>query len=60
MQDQWYPDLKATIQKINKTFQKNFRQIGCAGEVSLAEHDDYDKFAVQIRCIRFLCCNGLV
>lgn len=49
LQAQWYPDLKATVEKINKTFQKNFRQIGCAGEVSLAEHEDYDKFAVQIK-----------
>ena len=48
-QDQWYPDLLSTVKEINKTFQRNFKDIGCAGEVSLAEHADYDKFAVQIR-----------
>ncbi len=49
VQDQWYPDLKRTVKKIDQTFQRNFRDIGCAGEVSLAEHADYDKFAVQIK-----------
>ena len=49
LQDQWYPDLLSTVKKINQTFQRNFKDIGCAGEVSLAEHADYDKFAVQIR-----------
>ena len=49
VQDQWYPDLKSTVKKIDQTFQRNFRDIGCAGEVSLAEHADYDKFAVQIK-----------
>ncbi|DBA90541.1 TPA: Structural maintenance of chromosomes protein 5 [Trebouxia sp. C0004] len=49
LHDQWYPDLKRTVKKIDQTFQSNFRDIGCAGEVSLAEHADYDKFAVQIK-----------
>lgn len=49
VQDQWYPDLKRTVKKIDQTFQRNFRDIGCAGEVSLAEHADYDKFAVEIK-----------
>lgn len=49
VQDQWYPDLKSTVKKIDQTFQRSFRDIGCAGEVSLAEHADYDKFAVQIK-----------
>lgn len=49
LQDQWYPDLKATVQKINETFQHNFGDIGCAGEVNLEEHEDYDKFAIQIK-----------
>ncbi len=49
LQDQWYPDLKRTVKKIDTTFQRNFKDIGCAGEVGLAEHADYDKFAVQIK-----------
>ncbi|KAA6420293.1 MAG: structural maintenance of chromosomes 5 [Trebouxia sp. A1-2] len=49
LHDQWYPDLKRTVKKIDQTFQRNFRDIGCAGEVSLAEHADYDKFAVEIK-----------
>ncbi|KAL3130540.1 hypothetical protein ABBQ38_008351 [Trebouxia sp. C0009 RCD-2024] len=49
LHDQWYPDLLSTVKKINQTFQRNFKDIGCAGEVSLAEHPDYDKFAVQIK-----------
>ena len=53
MQDQWYPDLKSTVKQIDTTFQRNFKDIGCAGEVSLAEHADYDKFAIQIKCVSF-------
>lgn len=49
LHDQWYPDLKSTVKKIDTTFQRNFKDIGCAGEVSLAEHADYDKFAIQLK-----------
>ena len=51
VQDQWYPDLKSTVKKIDTTFQRNFKDIGCAGEVSLAEHADYDKFSIQIKYV---------
>ena len=49
LQDQWYPDLVSTVKLIDKTFQRNFRDIGCAGEVGLKEDADYDKFAIQIK-----------
>ena len=60
LQDQWYPDLLSTVKKINQTFQRNFKDIGCAGEVSLAEHTDYDKFAVQIRQVMLESCKFCV
>lgn len=35
---------------INESFSKSFAGIACAGEVELFEHDDYDQFAVHIKC----------
>lgn len=49
-QEQWLPELKAHVASINETFSKSFSGIGCAGEVELFEHDDYDHFAVHIKC----------
>lgn len=46
---QWLPELERLVGTINETFSANFRDIGCAGEVALVQHEDYDKFAVQIR-----------
>jgi hypothetical protein len=39
---------------INSSFSTNFSEIGCAGEVHLAQHEDYDKFSIQVR----LACGG--
>jgi hypothetical protein len=33
---------------INSSFSTNFSEIGCAGEVHLAPHEDYDKFSIQV------------
>eukprot|EP00803_Ostreobium_quekettii_P001868 evm.model.scf_333.6 EVM.evm.TU.scf_333.6 scf_333:84348-99607(+) len=50
--DEWLPDLRKVVEKINKTFSRNFAKIGCAGEVRLAGEDQYtdqyDKYAVEI------------
>ncbi|KAK9808667.1 hypothetical protein WJX72_001584 [[Myrmecia] bisecta] len=48
LKERWLPELKAKVDTINATFERNFRQIGCAGQVRLAEHDDYDKFAIEL------------
>jgi chromosome segregation ATPase len=48
-QSSWLPELQRVVGLINASFGSNFSQIGCAGEVSLGQHEDYDKFSVQIR-----------
>jgi hypothetical protein len=46
--ERWLPDLQRLVRGINGRFGTNFEEIGCAGEVVLQEHDDYDKFAIEI------------
>ncbi|GMH32530.1 hypothetical protein BSKO_00364 [Bryopsis sp. KO-2023] len=49
----WLPRLTATVEKVNKTFMRNFKLIGSVGEVELAgeeKHgDDYRSYALEIR-----------
>ena len=49
-QEEWLPHLQHCIERITETFSKSFATIGCAGEVVLHEADDYDQFAIHIRC----------
>ncbi len=49
-QEEWLPHLQHCIERINETFSRSFATIGCAGEVILHEADDYDHFAIHIRC----------
>lgn len=48
MQGRWLPALLEVVGKITTSFSRSFCQIGCAGEVKLGEHEDYDKFSIQI------------
>ena len=48
VQEAWLPALAEIISKITASFSRSFCHIGCAGEVRLGEHDDYDKFSIQI------------
>ena len=48
MQDNWQPALEGLVRSIGKKFSAAFDRIGCAGEVSLTPHDDYDKWAITI------------
>jgi hypothetical protein len=45
----WLPELQRVVGVINTSFGANFSQIGCAGEVALGTHEDYDKFSIQVR-----------
>ncbi|KAF4633024.1 hypothetical protein G7Y89_g5095 [Cudoniella acicularis] len=45
----WEPALDALISEISEAFSYNFEQIGCAGEVGIHKHDDFDLWAIQIR-----------
>jgi len=45
----WLDPLREIISKISTTFSKSFSDIGCAGEVMLAEHEDFDKYGIEIK-----------
>ncbi|KAF9166857.1 Structural maintenance of chromosomes protein 5 [Mortierella sp. AD011] len=44
----WYTKLSQLVGKISKGFSESFEKIGCAGEVKLGEHEDYDKWCIEI------------
>eukprot|EP00798_Chlamydomonas_sp_ICE-L_P021262 gene21262-28182_t len=45
----WLPEMRKLVHTINISFETNFKDIGCAGEVSLKEDEDYDKCAIEIK-----------
>lgn len=44
----WYTKVIDLIAKISEGFSISFEKIGCAGEVKLGEHEDYDKWCIEI------------
>lgn len=53
IREQWEPQLDALIVKISDAFAHNFRQIGCAGEVTVyKDEEDFDNWSIQIS-VRF-------
>lgn len=48
LQEQWYPELKALVDRVNERFSAAFERIHCAGEVHIEEHEDYAQWAIQI------------
>lgn len=48
LQDNWQPALQALVNSIGAKFSAAFDNIGCAGEVRISEHEDYDKWAIDI------------
>jgi chromosome segregation ATPase len=49
VQEVWEPELDALIAKISTAFSKEFRKIGCAGEVRIFKSDEgFDKWAAEI------------
>ncbi|KAF5831942.1 P-loop containing nucleoside triphosphate hydrolase protein [Dunaliella salina] len=49
LKQKWLPELQELVAHINSKFSQSFAGIGSAGEVSLREHDDFDKYAIEIR-----------
>eukprot|EP00324_Dicrateria_rotunda_P006978 CAMPEP_0206168822 /NCGR_PEP_ID=MMETSP1474-20131121/33592_1 /ASSEMBLY_ACC=CAM_ASM_001110 /TAXON_ID=97495 /ORGANISM="Imantonia sp., Strain RCC918" /LENGTH=293 /DNA_ID=CAMNT_0053574447 /DNA_START=759 /DNA_END=1636 /DNA_ORIENTATION=- len=45
---QWLPNLKILVGKINNSFKKYFHNIGCYGRVNLAEDNDFSKYGIVI------------
>ncbi|KAF5321543.1 hypothetical protein D9619_000206 [Psilocybe cf. subviscida] len=46
--DNWQPALQTLVNSIGAKFSAAFDSIGCAGEVRISEHEDYDKWAIDI------------
>ncbi|KAG8987488.1 Structural maintenance of chromosomes protein 5 [Tulasnella sp. JGI-2019a] len=46
--DKWYPALTTLVDNIGAKFSKAFSDIGCAGEIRLAEHEQYSNWAIEI------------
>ncbi|KAI6135219.1 hypothetical protein EV401DRAFT_888861 [Pisolithus croceorrhizus] len=46
--DNWQPALERLVASIGKKFSAAFDRIGCAGEIRISPHDDYEKWAIDI------------
>ncbi|KAI0920810.1 hypothetical protein AcW1_005022 [Taiwanofungus camphoratus] len=46
--DNWQPALEELVSSIGKRFSAAFDRLGCAGEIRISEHEDYDKWAIDI------------
>ncbi|KAI0340832.1 P-loop containing nucleoside triphosphate hydrolase protein [Trametopsis cervina] len=46
--DLWEPALMQLVDDIGARFSSAFDRIGCAGEVRVAQHDDFDKWSIEI------------
>ncbi|KAI0318372.1 hypothetical protein OF83DRAFT_1082945 [Amylostereum chailletii] len=47
--DNWQPAVEELVAAIGEKFSAAFDRIGCAGEVELTPHEDYDKWAITIK-----------
>ncbi|KAI0690848.1 hypothetical protein BC835DRAFT_1407403 [Cytidiella melzeri] len=46
--DKWEPALMSLVDDIGAKFSSAFDRIGCAGEVKVAPHEDFDKWSIEI------------
>ncbi|KAG5644817.1 hypothetical protein DXG03_007639 [Asterophora parasitica] len=46
--DKWQPALEKLVASIGEKFSAAFDRIGCAGEIRISQHEDYDKWAIDI------------
>ncbi|KAF5388335.1 hypothetical protein D9615_000804 [Tricholomella constricta] len=46
--DQWQPALEKLVTSIGQKFSTSFDRIGCAGEIRISPHEDYEKWAIDI------------
>ncbi|KAJ1922364.1 Structural maintenance of chromosomes protein 5 [Tieghemiomyces parasiticus] len=49
VRNHWEPRIAEIVARISTNFSEAFDRIGCAGEVALARHDDFDRWGVEIR-----------
>lgn len=61
LKDKWLAPLQILVGEINKNFSKHFRDMKCAGEVSLDQSenpDDFEKYGLKIR-VKFRAADDL-
>ncbi|KAJ3553657.1 hypothetical protein NM688_g3492 [Phlebia brevispora] len=46
--DLWEPELTRLVESIGEKFSNAFDRIGCAGQINVAQHEDFDKWAIEI------------
>ncbi|KAI0784897.1 P-loop containing nucleoside triphosphate hydrolase protein [Abortiporus biennis] len=46
--DSWEPALQELVSSVGEKFSAAFDRIGCAGEIKITPHEDYDKWAIDI------------
>ncbi|KAK0457748.1 uncharacterized protein EV420DRAFT_1687453 [Desarmillaria tabescens] len=46
--DNWEPALEQLVARIGEKFSAAFDRIGCAGEIRIGQHEDYDKWTIDI------------
>ncbi|KAF8237930.1 P-loop containing nucleoside triphosphate hydrolase protein [Tricholoma matsutake] len=46
--DNWQPALEKLVASIGEKFSASFDRIGCAGEIRISQHEDYEKWAIDI------------
>ncbi|KAF7723238.1 Structural maintenance of chromosomes protein 5 [Apophysomyces ossiformis] len=46
---QWEPRLVRIVSRISDKFSEALQRIGCAGEVGVSRHEDFDKWGIEIR-----------
>lgn len=49
LHETWLPQLHELTKKISSTFGSNIAEVGCAGEVSLVEAENYEEYKIEIR-----------
>ncbi|KAH8096592.1 hypothetical protein BXZ70DRAFT_945257 [Cristinia sonorae] len=46
--DKWEPALTKLVDSVGERFSAAFDRIGCAGEIKISQHEDFDKWAIDI------------
>ncbi|KAF2499477.1 P-loop containing nucleoside triphosphate hydrolase protein [Lophium mytilinum] len=49
---EWEPQVDALVERISDGFSRNFEKIGCAGQVQIDKHEDFDQWSIEI-LVRF-------
>ncbi len=48
LRERWTTQLDVLITAVSRSFSDAFETIGCCGEVRIAQHEDYDKWGIDI------------